>query len=122
MKTYRTGLLHIDEEQCSPGFTLVAPMAHESLDLVNLHGETVHRWSLPGRLGSKAYLLPNGNLLCSVSTKNGEPLPGAIPIPGALGGVILEPIQAEGGVNDADDDYLRGVRQICDERGILLVM
>lgn len=39
-----------------------------------------------------------------------------------VGGVILEPIQAEGGVNDADDDYLRGVRQICDERGILLVM
>ena len=65
-------------------------MAHESLELVNLHGETVHRWSLPGRLGSKAYLLPNGNLLCSVSTQNGEPLPGAIPIPGALGGVMLE--------------------------------
>ena len=39
-----------------------------------------------------------------------------------VGGVILEPIQAEGGVNDADDDYLRGVRQICDERGILLIL
>ncbi|MEM9202659.1 MAG: aminotransferase class III-fold pyridoxal phosphate-dependent enzyme [Actinomycetota bacterium] len=38
-----------------------------------------------------------------------------------VGGVILEPIQAEGGVNDADDEYLRGVRQICDERGILLI-
>ena len=38
-----------------------------------------------------------------------------------VGGVILEPIQAEGGVNDADDDYLRGVRRICDERGILLI-
>lgn len=38
-----------------------------------------------------------------------------------VGGVILEPIQAEGGVNDADVDYLRGVRRICDERGILLI-
>ncbi|MEM9466872.1 MAG: aminotransferase class III-fold pyridoxal phosphate-dependent enzyme [Actinomycetota bacterium] len=38
-----------------------------------------------------------------------------------VGGVILEPIQAEGGVNDADDEYLRGVRRICDERGILLI-
>ena len=39
----------------------------------------------------------------------------------AVGGVILESVQGEGGVNPADDDYLRGIREICDERGILLV-
>ncbi len=39
-----------------------------------------------------------------------------------VGGIILEPVQGEGGVNPADADYLRAVRQICDERGILLVM
>ena len=38
-----------------------------------------------------------------------------------VGGVILESVQGEGGVNPADDDYLRGVRQICDERGLLLI-
>ena len=30
-------------------------------------------------------------------------------------------MQGEGGVNLADDDYLRGVRQICDEHGLLLI-
>ncbi|MBI3977501.1 MAG: aspartate aminotransferase family protein [Chloroflexi bacterium] len=37
-------------------------------------------------------------------------------------GVLLEPIQGEGGVNVADDDYLRGVRAWCDEKGLVLIM
>jgi len=36
--------------------------------------------------------------------------------------VMLEPVQGEGGVNVPDDDYLRGVRRWCDERGILLIL
>jgi predicted acetylornithine/succinylornithine family transaminase len=40
----------------------------------------------------------------------------------AVGAILLEPVQGEGGVNPADPAYLKGVRQICDERGILLVM
>lgn len=39
-----------------------------------------------------------------------------------VGAILLEPVQGEGGVNVADPDYLRGVRTICDERGILLIM
>ncbi|MFQ5557861.1 MAG: aspartate aminotransferase family protein, partial [Acidimicrobiales bacterium] len=39
-----------------------------------------------------------------------------------VGAVLLEPLQGEGGVNPADPDYLRGVRDLCDERGILLVL
>lgn len=35
--------------------------------------------------------------------------------------VLLEPIQGEGGVVCPDDDYLKGVRQICDETGTLLI-
>jgi acetylornithine/N-succinyldiaminopimelate aminotransferase len=35
--------------------------------------------------------------------------------------VMLEPIQAEGGVNIPDDDYLKKVREWCDARGILLI-
>jgi len=37
-------------------------------------------------------------------------------------GVLLEPIQGEGGVNVPDDDYLRRVRAWCDEAGILLIL
>jgi len=36
--------------------------------------------------------------------------------------VMLEPIQAEGGVNVADDDYLKKVRDWCDQKGILLIL
>lgn len=35
--------------------------------------------------------------------------------------VLLEPVQGEGGVNPADPEYLRGVRRLCNDRGILLV-
>ena len=36
-------------------------------------------------------------------------------------GILVEPIQAEGGINVADDNYLRGLREICDRRGLLLI-
>lgn len=36
-------------------------------------------------------------------------------------GIILEPVQGEGGVNLADAEYLAGVRQLCDKHGILLI-
>ena len=39
-----------------------------------------------------------------------------------VGAVILEPIQGEGGVNIPDDDYLPGVRKLCDEYGALLIL
>ncbi len=35
--------------------------------------------------------------------------------------VLLEPIQGEGGVVCPDPDYLKNVRQLCDERDILLI-
>ncbi len=36
--------------------------------------------------------------------------------------IVLEPIQGEGGVNIPPDDYLRAVRQLCDEVGALLIL
>ena len=36
--------------------------------------------------------------------------------------VMLEPVQGEGGVRPADADYMRAVRQLCDETGVLLIM
>ena len=39
-----------------------------------------------------------------------------------VGAVLLEPLQGEGGVNPADVAYLQGVRRLCDERGLVLIM
>ncbi len=36
--------------------------------------------------------------------------------------VMVEPIQGEGGVNVPDDDYLPRLRELCDERGVLLIL
>lgn len=36
--------------------------------------------------------------------------------------VMLEPIQGEGGIHPADDEYLRGVRQLCDDNGWLMML
>jgi acetylornithine/N-succinyldiaminopimelate aminotransferase len=36
--------------------------------------------------------------------------------------VVVEPIQGEGGVNVPRDGYLRGLRDLCDDKGILLIL
>jgi predicted acetylornithine/succinylornithine family transaminase len=36
--------------------------------------------------------------------------------------VLLEPVQGEGGVVPAEPEYLQAVRQLCDERGMLLMI
>ena len=35
--------------------------------------------------------------------------------------VLVEPLQGEGGIHVASDDFLKGLRSLCDEREILLV-
>jgi acetylornithine/N-succinyldiaminopimelate aminotransferase len=40
----------------------------------------------------------------------------------SVAAVLLEPVQGEGGVNPASCDYFQGVRHLCDERGVLLVV
>ncbi|HRB05112.1 MAG TPA: acetylornithine/succinylornithine family transaminase [Ilumatobacteraceae bacterium] len=40
----------------------------------------------------------------------------------SVAAVLLEPVQGEGGVLPADPQYLRDVRSLCDERGLLMMM
>ncbi|WP_455203623.1 acetylornithine/succinylornithine family transaminase [Kaarinaea lacus] len=37
-------------------------------------------------------------------------------------GVLVEPMQGESGINIPDDDYLPGIRQICDDNGWLMML
>ena len=40
----------------------------------------------------------------------------------SVGAILVEPLQGEGGVNPADVDFLVGLRRLCDERGMLLIL
>ena len=36
--------------------------------------------------------------------------------------ILVEPIQGEGGINIPSAGYLAGLRRLCDERGVLLIL
>jgi len=36
--------------------------------------------------------------------------------------IIVEPVQGEGGVKPANMDFMKGIREICDEKGILMIV
>lgn len=35
--------------------------------------------------------------------------------------IILEPLQGEGGINQASQEFMEGIRSLCDEEGILMI-
>ena len=78
------GLYTHDAARATPGFTLFTPLGLKKTHLLNMKGEVVHDWDLPGEPGNYAYLLPNGNLLAAVRTPDG---PQRLP---AKGGHMLE--------------------------------
>jgi acetylornithine/succinyldiaminopimelate/putrescine aminotransferase len=40
----------------------------------------------------------------------------------SVAAVLIETVQGEGGVLPADDEYVRGIRRLCDERGMLMIV
>jgi len=42
-------------------------------------------------------------------------------ITGETGGILIEPVQGEGGIRPAEVEYLRGLRAVADEFGLLLM-
>jgi acetylornithine/N-succinyldiaminopimelate aminotransferase len=43
-------------------------------------------------------------------------------VDGSVAAVLVEPIQGEGGVIPASDEYLRAIRELCDETGALMML
>lgn len=84
MNFQKIGLLKNEESRVSKGYTTVSTFRGESVKLIDIRGNEVHRWDLPGKLGSLAYLLPGGRLMCSVQVDCD------IPLQTARGGRILE--------------------------------
>jgi acetylornithine/N-succinyldiaminopimelate aminotransferase len=83
------------------------------------HGRTNGALSVTHK---EIYRAPFEPLLQNVSFvpyNNAEAIASAIT--GNTAAVIIEPIQGEGGINVPSDDYLREVREICDDSGTLLI-
>ena len=40
----------------------------------------------------------------------------------SIGGIMVEPVQGEGGIRPATQEFLEGLREICDEHGLMLIL
>ncbi|MCB1395174.1 MAG: PQQ-binding-like beta-propeller repeat protein [Rhodobacter sp.] len=84
MDFQKLGLLKHEAGRSFAGYTTVSTFRSNTVKLIDNDGNEVHRWTLPGQLGSLAYLLPGGRLMCSVQ------VPTDIPLSTARGGRMLE--------------------------------
>lgn len=63
LRRRQTGLTAIDRDATAGGYTLFASQTGGGrVDLVDIDGQTAHRWQMPVRPGRDAVILPNGNL------------------------------------------------------------
>nr|WP_306805872.1 4-aminobutyrate--2-oxoglutarate transaminase [Caballeronia sp. BR00000012568055] len=99
------------------------------------HGRTLMGMALTGKVApykigfgpfpSDVYHAPFPNALHGVSTEASlravEQLFKSDIEPARVAAIIFEPVQGEGGFNPAPLDFVRGLRKICDQHGILLI-
>jgi acetylornithine/N-succinyldiaminopimelate aminotransferase len=95
--------------------------AYEIVTMENaFHGRTLATMSASGKAGWETLFEPKVPGFVRV------PLNDLSAVDRAIGprtvAVMLEPVQGEGGVNPASDEFLRGLRTLTQERGILLIL
>jgi len=86
----------------------------------SFHGRTIATLSATGQEKYKKDFLPMCEEFSHVPFGDIDALESAIKSDTAA--VMLEPIQGEGGVVVPPEGYLKAVRELCDEKGILLVL
>ena len=84
------------------------------------HGKTMGALSVSGRNKYKTPFAPLVPNVQNIPFNDIAALEAAIDDQTAA--FLIEPIQGEGGINMASDEYLQSARRICDEKGALLVM
>ncbi len=102
---------------------------HKERGDANRTGLVAFRGSFHGRTmgalaatDSEKYQAPFRPLMPGVTFANYNDLDSArAAITNETAAVIVEPVQGEGGVNPASDEFLRGLRASCNERGALLI-
>jgi len=96
----------------SPRFEII------SLDH-SFHGRTLATVAATGQEKYQKPYKPLTPGFVQVKSNNIEAIKAAITDKTAA--ILLEPIQGESGVHPMDADYLKEVRKLCDEKGILLI-
>jgi len=96
--------------------------AHEIITAWNgFHGRTLAMMSASGKKTWDGLFEPKVPGFVRVPFNDIEAIRTAIR-PGKTCAVMLEPVQGEAGVFVADTAYLQGVRRLCDEYGLLLIL
>ena len=86
----------------------------------SFHGRTLAALAATGQPAKHEPFFPMPDGFRHVAYNDIDALESAIDT--TIAAVLLEPVQGEGGVVPADDQYLRDVRSLCDERGMLLML
>ena len=86
----------------------------------SFHGRTLATWSATGKPHDEDPFQPLPVGFVHVPYGDLDAISGATTDRTAA--VMLEPVQGEGGVNLPPPDYLKAVRQWCDEKGLLLIL
>jgi len=85
----------------------------------SFHGRTTGALSITHKLESRLPFMP---LLDATFVPYGNAEEAAAAIDESVAAFVVEPIQGEGGVNIPPKDYLRAVRDACEDAGALLVL
>jgi acetylornithine/N-succinyldiaminopimelate aminotransferase len=87
--------------------------------LQSFHGRTLAMIAATGNPAVRAGFAPDVPGFVQVEPGNFDALAAAVD--NETAGVLMEPIQGEGGVNLYPEGYAARVRKLCDERGITLI-
>jgi acetylornithine/N-succinyldiaminopimelate aminotransferase len=87
----------------------------------SFHGRTLAALAATGQAEKHAPFEPMPDGFVHVPYDDLAALEAALD-PTVTAGVLVEPIQGEGGVVTPSSDYLAGVRELCTERGALLIL
>ena len=83
------------------------------------HGKTMGALSVSGRETYKEPFQPLLPGCRTIAFGDVEALEAALD--DSVAGFLIEPVQGEGGIHVASSDYLRRARQLCSDRGVLMI-